>query len=995
MRTFRPLLPLLAVVCLLTPPAQAADPAPSFERDIRPLLENRCYKCHSHKAGKMMGELTLDSRSGWATGGESGPAIVPGKPDESLLIQAVRYNDKRLKMPPGKKLSDAEIAALEAWVKNGAPDPRETAVTDAKDTDWWSLKPLQRPAVPTFSGETAKWVRNPIDAFVLAKLRDKGLEPSPEADRRTLIRRLMFDLHGLPPSIDEVEAFVADKDPQAYEILVDRLLASPRYGERWARHWLDTIHFADTHGFEHDMARPNAWRYRDYVIDSFNRDTSWSRFIREQLAADVFFPDEPRLTTALGFLGAGPYDASTAGTAFVTFDYLDRDDMVTQTMAAFVSATVNCARCHDHKFDPISQKDYYALQAVFAGIGKGDVSYDEDATVAKQRKRWSALKVAAETGQRETLLAAENEPLIAAWEQGRGKKAISWDPLHLESFVAEGSVLKLLDDGSLQAGGPRPEKDTYTVTATTKLTEITALRLDTLADDALPKRGPGRQDNGNFHLSEFEVQRLEPGATAPKKLKIVRATADWDQEGWGVARAIDGNPTTAWGIYPKVGESHHAVFELEKKLVLEPGTKLIIVMKQLHGGGHLIGHLKLSATSVGGASASAAVLPALVQDALALPVEKRSTEQRLAVAALALRQRAEEELTRLPAPQKVYAAAAAFESDRGVQKLAEPKIVHVLKRGDISKPGEEAVPGTLSAITALKGRFALANPKDEAARRAALADWLADRDNPLTWRSIANRAWQYHFGRGLCDTPSDFGRMGSRPTHPELLDWLTVELRDNGGSLKKLHRLIVLSATYRQSVVQRDEAVKLDADNTLLWRMNRQRLDAESYCDAMLSISGRLDLITGGPSVQHFKMKPGPQNTPSLNYADYDWGSPGSNRRGIYRFVWRGIPEPLMEALDFPDLGLLAPVRGQSVSSLQALTLYNSSFVLFHSDQLAARVTKLSDDPKERVRLACRFVLLRDPTKAEQERFGDYAGKHGLAALCRVLFNCNEFLFVN
>ena len=243
--------------------------------------------------------------------------------------------------------------------------------------------------MPVLSGGQGKWVRTPVDAFVLAKLREKGLEPSPEADRRILIRRLMFDLHGLPPTPDEVDAFVADKDPQAYEKLVDRLLESPRYGERWARHWLDTIHFADTHGFEHDLARPNAWRYRDYVIERLNHDTPWPRFIREQLAADVFYPDEPRLTAALGFLGAGPYDQSTANTAPVTFDYLDRDDLVTQTMASFASATVNCARCHDHKFDPISQQDYYALQAVFAGVGKGDVTYDEDRAIAKQRKRWA------------------------------------------------------------------------------------------------------------------------------------------------------------------------------------------------------------------------------------------------------------------------------------------------------------------------------------------------------------------------------------------------------------------------------------------------------------------------------------------------------------------------------------------------------------------------------------------------------------------------------
>jgi hypothetical protein len=875
----------------------------------------------------------------------------------------------------------------------GAPEPRESP-TKAKDSTWWSLKPVRRSTVPTLPDEAEKWVRTPIDAFILAKLREKGLEPSPEADRRILIRRLTFDLHGLPPTPDEVEAFVADKDPKAYEKLVDRLLDSPRYGERWARHWLDTIHFADTHGFEHDLARPNAWRYRDYVIESLNRDTPWPRFIREQLAADVFYADEPRLTAALGFLGAGPYDQSTANTAPVTFDYLDRDDLVTQTMAAFASTTVNCARCHDHKFDPISQQDYYALQAVFAGVGKGDVTYDEDVAVTKQRKRWTALKTAAEKGDRDILLAAENEALIAEWEKSRGTHEVKWEPLDLErSQSAEGAELKRLDDGSIQSGGPRPDKDTYTLTATTKLSEVTALRLDVFADDALPKKGPGRQDNGNFHLSEIEAQLLKPRATEPEKLKIVRATTDWDQDGWGVAKAIDGNPATAWGIYPRVGESHYAVFELEKKQTIEPGAKLVVALKQLHGSGHLIGRFKLSVTS--SPAAGAAIISPTVEAALKLAPDKRTGDQRLVIATFALRQRAELELGRLPAPLKVYAAAASFESDRGALTMNEPKVVHVLKRGDINKPGEEAAPGTLSAIKNLKSRFTLDNPKDEAARRAALADWLADPDNPLTWRSIANRVWHYHFGRGLCDTPSDFGKMGGKPSHPELLDWLAAELRDNGGSLKKLHRLIVLSATYRQSVTQRDDAAKIDADNRLLWRMNRQRLDAESYCDAVLAISGRLDLTMGGPAVQHFKTSKGPQLTPTLSYTNYDWDSPGANRRSIYRFVWRGIPDPLMEALDFPDLGLLAPVRSQSVSSLQALTLYNSAFVLRHSEHLANRATNLGANTNERVRHAFRLVLLREPTKAEQERLVMYVEKHGLAAMCRVLLNSNEFLFVN
>ena len=361
-----------------------------FEQQVRPVLERACFECHSHQSGKMKNGLTLDSRDGWNSGGDSGPAVVPGNPEKSLLIKAVRSRDPDLKMPPKSRLPDREIALLEEWVQRGAPDPRENRTTpqaslgSPETTNWWSLRPLIRPTVPVGNP-------HPIDAFISAKLQQACIQPAPESDRRTLIRRLTVDLHGMIPSPEAVDAFIRDDDPFAYEKLVDQLLASPRYGERWARHWLDTIHFADTHGFEHDLMRTNAWRYRDYVIQSLNGDTPWPRFIREQIAADVFFSGEPRLTVALGFLGAGPWDQSTAQTAPRTFEYLDRDDIVTQTMSTFTSSTVHCARCHDHKFDPITQEDYYALQAVFAGVGRGDLVYDEDPLRASTRQAWKRL----------------------------------------------------------------------------------------------------------------------------------------------------------------------------------------------------------------------------------------------------------------------------------------------------------------------------------------------------------------------------------------------------------------------------------------------------------------------------------------------------------------------------------------------------------------------------------------------------------------------------
>jgi mono/diheme cytochrome c family protein len=970
-----------------------------FTDKIEPLLKQHCYECHSHGSGKMKGGLTLDSKSGWEQGGDDGPAIVPEKPDESLLIKMVRWSDEDHKMPPKKKLPDAEIALLTDWVKRGAPDPRSSiakSVAQPTAETWWSLRPLQKPALPE-NPDTAA-LSNPVDRFIQTRLAEKKIVPSPEADRRTLIRRLYYDVLGLPPTPAEVKAFENDKDPQAYDHLVDRLLASPRYGERWARHWLDTIHFAESHGCEHDIPRNEAWRYRDYVVEALNRDTPWPRFVREQLAADRFFPNEPRLMAGLGFLGAGTFDLSAYGTAPLNFEYLDRDDLVTQTMAAFVSTTANCARCHAHKFDPITQEDYYALQAVFAGLVKGDISFDEDAKVAQQRQHWQKLLDASDASDKTVLFAPENEALVDAWVKDHGPP-VKWEPLQMESFVStEGAMLTRDDEGAVIAMFKKPDKDIYVISASSTLPKITALRLEVLADKLLPHGGPGRQDNGNFHLSEFEAKFFETGTAKPQPQKFARATADFNQADWGIEKAIDGKAETAWGIHPEEGKSHYAVFELAEPVTLQPGMKIAVTLKQLRGQSHLIGRFRLSATAE--PASRTVAMSELAESALALPTKERNEAQRLALAAHALRMRATDEIQKLPAQSLVYGAGkkAGVITSMGSgspRVIAKPKTVHLLKRGEFDKPLAEATPGALSAIAVLQGRFNLPDPDDEGARRAALADWIADPNNPLTWRSIANRVWQYHFDRGLCDAPSDFGRMGGLPSHPELLDWLACELRESGGSLKHLHKLILTSATYKQSSEQRADLAKIDGENRLLWRQNRQRLDADSYRDFVCATSGCLDLAMGGPSVHQFNTGKFDAITAVLDYAGYDWSNPPKQRRSIYRFTWRGLADPFMEALDFPDMGLLTPVRGFSASPLQSLSLYNNPFVLHFSSELAKHAEAKDSDVPAQVRAVVLKVLLREPTGNEWQAFIGYAKAHGLAALCRVLLNSNEFLFVN
>ncbi|HAH44426.1 MAG TPA: hypothetical protein DCM07_06110, partial [Planctomycetaceae bacterium] len=704
-------LPLLAPVS-----SSFADENAFFRDAVAPILSKHCYDCHSHAAGLMEGGLTLDWQSGWKKGGTRGPAIIPGQPEQSLLIKAVQHTDPDLQMPE-TRLSDQEISVLVRWVKQGAIDPRHTkpASDTADATDWWSLKSLQRPEVPAIH------VDNPVDAFIQNRLKAANVSASSAADRRTLIRRLTYDLHGLQPTIADVEAFVNDESPDAYRRLVDRLLDDAHYGERWARHWFDTIHFADSHGFEHDVFRPHAWRYRDYVIQRLNADIPWSQFIREQLAVDFFFPERTELIPALGFLGAGPYDQSAAATAPKSFEYLDRDDLVTQTMGAFVSTTANCARCHTHKFDPITQSDYFALQAVFAGIGKGDISFDADSRIASQRNHWEALKTAAQNQNSELLLLPENQKLVTEWEQNRGSQP-RWETLEPDIFVStQGARLKRLPDHSILSETKPPEQETVIVTGSTKLSTVTAVRLDLLTDESLPHKGPGRAQNGNLHLSEFELQSFPENASSGTVIPIRRATADFNQDGWTIEHAIDGNPKTAWGIYPKVSMGHYAVFEPESPLKIEPGTRLVVTLKQLHGGAHIIGRFKLSVTD--SPNLDVIALPTEAETVLTIPQQQRTPKQQLTLASTILKYRAEQELKQLPGQVKVYAAGAEAVNERGLVKYSQPREIHLLARGDLEKPREVIPPGALSALTPLPGRFDLPESHPESARRAAPADW--------------------------------------------------------------------------------------------------------------------------------------------------------------------------------------------------------------------------------------------------------------------------------
>ena len=981
---------------------QKAAPKPQtvdFLRDVRPILTSKCFRCHGPE--EQESGYRLDRKDEALHRGDSyAPNIIPGNGSHSPLIQFVNGEVEEMQMPPeGTPLSTDQIDILRRWIDQGPEWSDSPSDKSADQLNWWSLRPLVEAPVPGAGNGT----QNEVDAFIHEKLAILGVEPSKEADRRTLIRRVYFDLIGLPPSPEEVDAFVESQETDGYRKMVDRLLESPRYGERWARHWMDTAHFAETHGHDQDRIRENAWPYRDYLIGAFNSDKPYDQFVQEQIAGDVLFPSDPQATVALGFLAAGPWDESTLRDIREdTIDrqigrYLDRDDIVSNAMNNLVSATVQCARCHDHKFDPISQADYYSLQAVFSGVERANRVFDSDPNIHQQRQSLLGRKRLLERNEGSggvDLLASETQDEVAAWEQELATARATWKTLTAETAVSsDGATLESLGDGSILATGENPERDTYTVTCSVPAGFFTSLRLELLTDNSLPHQGPGRQDNGNLHLSEIEVF---VGGVDGERISIARATSDFDQTDWGIAKAIDGNPQTAWGVFPNVGQPHEAVFEFNKPQSFGSSSKLTVILKQLHGGRHLIGRLRLSISE--SPAQGARILPTEIATILAVTRANRTPDQSRALAIYFQKSSIAGELARLPDPSFIYAVASEFEPDGGLMPPPGPRTIQILKRGDIRQPQMEAVPGSLSCIASIPNRFELGEKSSEAERRAALAKWLTAKENPLTWRSVVNRVWHLHFGRGLVATPNDFGRMGAVPSNPELLDWLAVWFRDNGRSIKQLHRLIVNSATYRQasseSIVENDAQVS-DADNQYLWRMNRTRLDAECIRDAILAIVGKLDLRMGGPSDRQFDLKPGTHVTPVIDYGQFDLNSPAGNRRSIYRFLFRTLPDPFMEALDCPAGDTITPVRENSVTVQQAMAMWNDAFIVRQSENFATLLKTKGTKTEDHVRLVFRLALSREPSLEELKDFTAYADKHGLENFCRVVFNLNEFVFVN
>jgi hypothetical protein len=1000
-----PALRILLVTGLITAAVAMETPADPdgiafFEAKIRPVLADKCYECHS-AAKKVKANLHLDSRAGMLAGGESGPSVVPGRPEKSLLIKAISYHDEDLEMPPKERLSDAVVADFVAWVKRGAPDPRVDSKTPigpdyAKAKEHWAYRPLQRPPVPVPRDTT--WPRTPVDHFIRAAQEQAMVAPAAPADRRAIIRRLTLDLTGLPPTPEEVDAFIADGAPDALERVVDRLLASPQFGVRWARHWLDLARFAESHGYEQDYDRPFAWHYRDFVVDAFNQDLPWTTFTTWQLAGDEVAPENDMALKATGFLAAGVWPTQITKNEVAKARYDALDDMLGTTFTAMLGTTVACARCHDHKLDPIRSRDYYQLLATFTTTVRTEI--ERDATSADFPQRLAAFTAA-------------HEPLVAALEayerdQLPAKFAVAEpaiDAAALRWIVAVptvrkssgGATITPQDDGSLLVTGKNPDHETLTFTVVSDLVGITGLRLEALAHPSLKKGGPGRADNGNFCLSDLSVTAAPRSGGEPVTVKLIQAASTFDQQGLGVALAIDADGTSGWAVDPQFGKDHAGVFTFAEPVAFPGGAILTITLRFANNLRHGMGRPRLSLTT-GPVTLDGGSLTAEVASALRIPAAERTAAQRTTLLHWwrgtdpgwrALKEQVDAHQRQQPQREqtKVLIASEGLPAVRLHTQGADffPE-THFLRRGDPDQRMEVVSQGFWS-LFAVDGpsRWQQAPPSGARTshRRAALARWMTDVDHGaghLLARVAVNRVWQHLFAKGLVATPSDFGYSGERPTHPDLLDWLASEFIAGGWRVKPLIRSLVLSATYAQSGMANAEALANDPQNRLLTRHRRHRLEAEAVRDTLLAISGLLDPRLGGAGTR----------------------DESSRRRSLYFTIKRSALIPFLVAFDFPEPLQGVAERPATIVAPQALALLNNPQARVWAEGFAKRLSGVGDDVAT-VTAAWRIALGRDPGTDESrdaatflsrqtEARGDRAA--ALADFAQVVMCLNEVIHV-
>ncbi len=914
--------------CILLRSA-AAEPV-SFETDVQPIFQKHCIKCHG--PDKQESDLRLDRRASLLRGGDFGePSILPNKGDESFLVQVVAGKNPDLTMPPeGPRLTDQEVAIIRTWINEGAKMPDALAGGDPADADrdHWSFQPVVKAAPPSTA---SSFTGNAIDAFVVDKLAAHDLQPSRPAERLTKIRRLYLVMHGLPPTPEQLQRFLRDDSSNAWQRTVEEVLKSPRYGERWARHWLDLIRFGETQGFETNRERPNAWPFRDYVIESFNDDKPYDQFVREQIAGDAL-----GAPIGTGFLVGGPYDVVKGGGDLAVVQRMNElDDMINTTGTTFLGLTLGCARCHNHKFDPVTQTDYYAIQAIFAGVNHGDRTLP---TTPEMQQRIAALddEIADLTQKLTRFLPRQPQAVATAAPATRPQVNPQGNVERFEPVLAKyvrfsidavSSSQPCIDELEIFVTGQNVAlaRDGATATASGSLSGYDIHKLEHINDGKY----------GNSHSWICDKPQGWVQIELPQPVRIDRIQWARDREGAYSDR-------------------------LAVQYRIECATSL--------DDWQLIASSRDRQPFDGKSSKPAKP----VYDFSGFPEQDVAQGKQW----LARIESARSEKSNLQNANKAY-----------VGNFSQPGATHRLYRGEPDQRREVVGPDAVAALASLE----LEDNAPEQQRRLALAEWIASKQNPLTARVMVNRMWQHHFGEGMVDTPSDFGANGTRPTHPERLDWLAAELMENNWSLKHIHRLILLSDTWQQDSRPRADAAAVDAASRLLWRFPPRRLEAEAIRDSILAVSGVLDLRMGGPGFSAFEVQL--ENVrhyfPKQSYGPEDW------RRMIYMTKVRQEQDSVFGAFDCPDASQVAPKRSRSTTPLQAFNLLNSTFVLQQAALFAERLESAAPEPDaRRAALAFELAFGRPAAADEAEAAAEFAAAHGWPALCRALFNANEFVFV-
>ncbi|HKQ79429.1 MAG TPA: PSD1 and planctomycete cytochrome C domain-containing protein [Blastocatellia bacterium] len=936
-----------------------------FRRDIEPIFRANCYQCHGEK--KASAQLRLDNKQLAMKGGISGAMIAPGNSKESRLMKRILGEGDEARMPlTGNPLKPAQIELIRKWIDQGADWPEDPQSATGKGRNprpaipqHWAFVAPARPKPPSVKNRS--WVRTPIDNFVLAQLEKQGLAPSPEADKVTLFRRLNLDLTGLPPAIEEVDLFLNDAGLDAYGKQVNRLLESPHYGERWGRWWLDAARYADTNGFEKDRAR-SIWPYRDWVIKAFNQDMPFDRFTIEQLAGDLL--PQPTLDNqvATGFLrnsmlnqegGVDPEQFRVEGV-------IDRVDAVGK---AFLGLTISCAQCHNHKFDPIAQTEYYRFYAFLNNDDEPAIEVPDEKMAERRKEILSKIA----TIENDLIAGDADLPKrMSAWEIGVRNYETRWTPIKDgEIFAAFGVKFERLEDGSFVAKGDNATTNNYIVRAKTSLKKISGVRVEFLTDPHLPRGGPGRAPDGGFYFSEFSFEAApldKPDAV--EKIALDNVTADFELPDSPAKNVIDGNFKTHWSSDAgpvRRNQNRQFVFETRGTIGYDNGAALTFQLAQKRDDSidteqrqPNIGRFRISVTDAPNPKADP--LPASARRILSIPADQRSELQRREVfgfyraidPALVEANKKIDELMR----EWPYGPTTLALVPREI-----PRETRIFNRGDWKRPGDAVNPGVPAALHQF--------PKDAPPNRLGLAMWIVDKNNPLTARVIVNRIWQQYFGQGLVTTPEDFGSRCEHPSHPELLDWLAAEFIESGWSIKHIHRLIVNSAVYRQSSKVTPKLLEVDPYNRWLARAPRIRVESEIVRDVALAASGLLNRKIGGPSV----FPPLPAGVMDLAYGGFRWdNATGMDRyrRGMYTFWKRTVPYPSMVAFDSPNGDFSCTRRVRSNTPLQALTTLNDTMFVEAAQALAIRIWKNGgSDDRSRMIHAFRLCVSREPDQFE------------------------------